>query len=975
MKKIIILTTVLFCFINITGGCGGVKTRESIKDTTPKVVQKRSTRKDSVLFISIDTLRADYLGCYGNDEIKTPHIDKLAQEGLLYANSYTPVPVTLPSHTTMMTGQYPIGHGTRNNGTFRVRKDSYTLAEMFKSMGYETGAFIGAFVLDSRFGLDQGFDVYDDKMDTAAENMSFVYNERRAETVINSALDWLREKKENPFFLWIHCFDPHAPYDPPPPFNQSASAKNDVKNQREISRKSYAGEIAYVDHCLGKLFQEMKDMGIYDSTLICFTADHGESLYQHGEPSHAIFIYDTTLHVPLIFHYPAKIAAGSIVHKNVSLVDIFPTIIDVLDIGLKNDDLQGYSILPDGMDEDEGDLAEGIYRLKEEQPMHCETFYPLYNHKWSPLEGVRTREWKYIKAPKSELYNLVSDPNELMNLYEEKPEQVKRMQALLEKMHDKFSHIDGDEGNKMIMDKDTRARLESLGYINTAPSSSHDITAQYPDPKDMVGTLQYLNVGTYYYTNGYYDQAIGQFKKILEINNNDVFAHFVLGFVYDKKGWLDLAEKELLDTIRIDPTYINAYNNLGTVYNKMGRRQEAIEQFNIAVSLNPEYVEAYENLGVIYYLLRDYDNALENYKKALEIDPLYRDAYNNIGSVYIARALYAEAVNYILKSIEIDPGYVDAYNNLGSAYMGLTKYKDAQETFEQVLSMDPNIPEAMVNLATLYIQTEDYDKAYEKISRVLTIKPDMAKAYDCLGTIDIKQNNFQKAIEHFKKASELNHDSAETYYNLGIAYFRLGDMKNAISAYKKAISLNNNNPGAHVNLGIVYYHQGMVDLAIEQYRRALQLDNNYVEAHINLGVAYYNYHMYDEAIDEYKEALARMSRNVQAYVNLGLAYFAKGMYDHALDNYSRALAIDSINRDALINRGVANFHLGKYDLAIVDYQKLIEIYPEDPILNYGLGYCYFQMGDMISARHYLKEAIRLKPDYNEAQMLLNQILL
>ncbi|MGA1826164.1 MAG: sulfatase-like hydrolase/transferase, partial [bacterium] len=560
MKKLVILTIILFCYSGLISGCGGVKTSKTIKDTTPKVIQTESSKKTNVLFISIDTLRADFLGCYGNDDIKTPNIDTLAQEGLLYTNAYTPVPVTLPSHTTMMTGQYPIGHGIRNNGTFRVKKESYTLAEMFKSMGYETGAFIGAFVLDSRFGLEQGFDVYDDKMDTAAENMSFVYNERRAETVVNSAIAWLQEKKEKPFFLWMHCFDPHAPYNPPPPFNEPATATT-KQDLRENSQKNYSGEIAYTDHCLGNLFKEMKNMGIYDNTLICFTADHGESLYQHGEPSHAIFIYDTTLHVPLIFHYPAKIKKATVMKKNVSLVDIFPTILDLLDIGLKNSDLQGHSILPESIDPRGEDFEEDIYRLKEEQPMYCETFYPLYNHKWSPLEGVRTREWKYIRAPKPELYSLISDPNELTNLHDEMPEQANKMVALLEKVQVKFSHSDGDESNEMVMDSDTRARLESLGYINTAPVSDHDIAATYPDPKDMVGTLQYLNVGTYYYTNGYYDQAIGQFKKILEINNNDVFAHFVLGFVYDKKGLLDLAEEELLETIKIDPTYINAYNN------------------------------------------------------------------------------------------------------------------------------------------------------------------------------------------------------------------------------------------------------------------------------------------------------------------------------------------------------------------------------------------------------------------------------
>ena len=333
----------------------------------------------NVVLITLDTLRADHLGCYGNKNVKTPHIDEMAGQGVLFSHAYTPVPVTLPSHTSILTGLYPVYHGVRNNGTFKADENLETLTEVLKQNGFKSAAFIGAFVLDSRYGLDQGFDHYDDYLEKDPNHTFMVYNERTAGEVIKSANGWLEKNAQDRFFMWIHCFDPHAPYSPPAPF--SAMYRHNL----------YNGEIAYTDYALGRFFAALKEKNILDETLLVITADHGEGLGEHAEKTHAIFIYDSTLHVPLIMRYPKAISAGITIEENVSLIDIMPTVLDILDIQ-KTPPSHGESLL-------------GLIKGKKEFSrceMLCETFYTIYNHNWSPLEGLRTDKWKFIKAPRSE---------------------------------------------------------------------------------------------------------------------------------------------------------------------------------------------------------------------------------------------------------------------------------------------------------------------------------------------------------------------------------------------------------------------------------------------------------------------------------------------------------------------------------------------------------------------------------------------
>ena len=355
----------------------------------------------NILLITFDTTRADRIGCYGATGVQTPSIDTLAENGITYEKCIAPTPITQPSHATLMTGLYPFRHGIRDNGMGSLAPEAETLAELLAENGYATGAAVGAFVLDSKFGLDQGFDFYDDE-GMQDKQMKFGYAERRAESVTDAAIKWMGENQDSKYFLWAHYFDPHADYAPP------GIKRETLAGTPEGLRKLYDLEITYTDSQMARLLNKAKQ--IQDATdrptLVIITSDHGESLQNHGEPSHGIFVYEDTVHVPLVVYDSLNQNRGVKVRQPVSLADVMPTILDKVDISMP------YEI--------DGRKLPQVSEAGQGRPIYFETVMPFSSYGWSPLEGVTIGSKKYISAPKPEFYNLESDPRELTNLY--KPE-------------------------------------------------------------------------------------------------------------------------------------------------------------------------------------------------------------------------------------------------------------------------------------------------------------------------------------------------------------------------------------------------------------------------------------------------------------------------------------------------------------------------------------------------------------------------
>jgi arylsulfatase A-like enzyme len=433
-----------------------------------------------VVLVTFDTTRADHLGCYGNDTVDTPTVDALAAEGVRFERALSAIPITLPSHSTILTGKYPPGHGVRDNGLFVLAEEQETLAEILKGHGYATGAAVGAFPLVARFGVDQGFDHFDDRLSSeglgvlgagALAAPRLFFEERRAARVNEAVFDWLEAVSADPFFLWVHYYDPHQPHEPPPPYDQLYA------NDR------YDGEIAYADESLGVLLDRLRSLGVYDRTLVVFTSDHGEGLGEHGELTHSYLVYDTTLHVPLIFRLPGGAGGGRVVAEPVRLVDLLPTILDLLELPV-----------PDGLDGRSLETAlEG--GATSPRPHYAESLSARFNHNWGELRALYDGGWKYIHGPRPELYDLGADPRELHDLAGAEPEVAERMRSALAGFLARRAAASASVAS--VPDAETRERLQALGYLQGGggePATvSEELRGDGTPPQDRIGDVSAMS--------------------------------------------------------------------------------------------------------------------------------------------------------------------------------------------------------------------------------------------------------------------------------------------------------------------------------------------------------------------------------------------------------------------------------------------------------------------------------------------------
>ncbi|MCX6096331.1 MAG: sulfatase, partial [Candidatus Bipolaricaulota bacterium] len=420
-----------------------------LRPRTPNFGRLRGDKDWNVILITVDTLRADKVGCYGNANVATPTMDAFAAGGIRYENCISQTPLTLPSHTTIMTGTLPIFHGVRDNGGFVVPSELVTMAEAFKAKGYDTAAFVAAYVLDSKWGLNQGFDTYFDKFDLSRfEKISLGEVQRPGNEVIDEALGWLEKKKSGKFFAWIHLYDPHSPYAPPEPFKS------------QYAQNPYLGEIAFTDTQLARLWDYLGRSGLRDNLFLVFASDHGESLGEHRESTHGFFVYQAALHVPLIIATPFPELQGRTSSETVGLVDVMPTVCEMAGVPVPAE-VRGRSLVPSFFAP--GAVADRL--------AYSETFYPRYHFGWSDLRSVQNGRFKLILAPVPELYDLDRDPGEEKNLvYLEKKvfeDLSVRAGVLMEEAGRNAREVDLQK-----VDEETREKLAALGYVGSFTDSS-----------------------------------------------------------------------------------------------------------------------------------------------------------------------------------------------------------------------------------------------------------------------------------------------------------------------------------------------------------------------------------------------------------------------------------------------------------------------------------------------------------------------
>ena len=451
-----------------------------------------------ILLITVDTTRADHIGAYGDREARTPRIDRLASEGVLFERAIAAAPITLPAHASILTGRYPFAHGVRNNGNFSLN-DQSTLATWLHGRGYRTAAFVSAFVLDRRFGLNAGFDHYDDRMDDSSGRNAapadggdratasagggggaapqIVTKERRGDRTARAAIDWLNAngRDERPWFVWVHLYDPHDPYDPPSPLREA------------FATRPYDGEIAFADEAIGSVLDAVAGLGRPAPPLVAVVGDHGESLGEHDEATHGVFVYDATLRVPMLVAWPGRLPAGARVAGIVRGVDLAPTLLE-LAVHAVPEKIDGLSLVS-VMHERNRSGAPATSDPLVPGSAYSETYFPLFNMNWAPLRALQDDRWKFIDAPDPELYDLSADAREQTNLAAREPARAAALKRALD-------GITGGQTGAMSerpMDAETAQKLAALGYVGAsnrgvAPSSD----GTHPDPKSMIGVFNRL---------------------------------------------------------------------------------------------------------------------------------------------------------------------------------------------------------------------------------------------------------------------------------------------------------------------------------------------------------------------------------------------------------------------------------------------------------------------------------------------------
>ena len=728
-------------------------------------------RRLNVVVVTLDTLSARHLSQYGNDRIETPAFGRVAGEGVLFEQATATVPLTLPSHTSMFTGTYPMSHGVRDNGGYYVPEDAETLAEVLRDAGYRTGGFVAAFVVDSRWGLDQGFDrYYDDFNFREFERISLDSVQRPGDEVMDAALAWMNEVKEERFFSWIHLYDPHWPYEAPEPWASRVSGYSDAP---------YDAEVLFTDSLIGQLLNWLDESALADDTLLVLIGDHGESLGRHREGAHGFFIYDASMQVPFLLRAPYRqIGRGLRVPAQVRGIDLMPTVLGLVGVPVP-EPVQGVSLAPlaDGSESDLGLWA------------YSESLYPRNHYGWSPLRSLRNGLLHFISAPRPELFEVLADPGEATNLAPDRPGQVRQLQARLDQLVAELGNEGAEEQAPETLDEATRAQLAALGYLGGSSRVRVNEDEPLADPKDKIVLYNLLKAAGTDSTEERVEEAMTKVRRVLAEDSGILEAHFILGNLFVKQEEWDGA--------------IGAYRE--------------------ALSLDPEYKSAILGLADAYRLADRLDEAAAGYRRLLELDPNDNQAFYHLAEIHAAREEYEAALEVLAGLEATGEERAPAHNLKGECLLSLGRLDEAEAEFRLALEMDDLLSDAWYNLALLFEERGDGSRAVDAYETRLEMAPkdfrshfNVAKLYGAMGDRDRMEASFRAAIGH-------NDEFAVGHLYLAKALLDRGELREAEETALRGLALEPEPemaPLGHLVLADVYNRQGRTAEAEREVRRA-----------------------------------------------------------------------------------------------------------------------------------------------------------
>ena len=715
------------------------------------------TRDLNLLLITLDTTRADSLGAYGARDSETPNFDRIAARGVIFDQAITAAPLTLPAHASLFTAKYPPQHGVRDNGGFVLDARQTTLAERLAAAGFRTGGFVGAYVLDRRWGIAQGFDAYVDDFDLdKARGQGAASVERPANEVADRALAWLDTAASSRFFAWVHFYDAHSPYDPPEPY------------RTRFASRLYAGEVAFVDSQVGRLLGFLEQRGLLEKTIVAIVGDHGESLGEHAERTHGFFVYSSVLRVPFAIAAPVDVAQARRVGATVRSIDLMPTLLELLRVPLQGS-VDGRSLVP-LMTGASRDLGLDAY---------SESLYPRYHFGWSELRALTSGRYTYISAPRPELYDIEQDPGEAHNLYAARRTLADRMSASM-----RTRESDSTEGVPKAVDVDpeVRARLAALGYVGTfvaAPSRQESALA---DPKDKIDLFNLMTDAREKLQDAREAPAgVEMLQRVVAKDPQVIDAWLLLGNEHAKHGQYDRALAQYRRALELKPDYDLALRNMANVYRDMGRPNAAVAGYERLLHVDPANVQARQELAQVLLDAGRVADAQRELERVLAQDAGLAAAHNTLGAVRLKQghlddgereiraalrqrgdlrlahfnlALAAEqrgdtqaAIAEYRSEIAQHPNSYMAQFNLGKLYERLGDREAQRTCYEDAIASNPHFAEGHLFLAKLYLDRRDFTRAEALARRGLEIAPDgqwaplghfvRSDAYAALGQRDL----------------------------------------------------------------------------------------------------------------------------------------------------------------------------------------------------------------------------------------------
>ncbi len=728
----------------------------------------RKLPRCNVILLTLDTLRADHLSCYSPNQVQTPNLDRLAAAGALFETCISQTPLTLPAHTTILSGTYPLYHQVRDNGGFLVPDKLEMIGETLQQRHFATSGFIAAYVLHSKWGINQGFDSFADDFDLAKNNaISLGKVQKRADEVLGEAEAWLRENKGKRFFSWIHLYDPHSPYEPPSPFRE------------RYGGHPYRGEVAYMDSEVGKFFAFLKEENLWDSTIIVVTGDHGESFGEHREQGHGFFIYESTVRVPLIIRapraFPVARVGGIVEH-----VDIVPTILDMLRLP-RPATVQGRSLLglmlgrsPAGFDS-----------------AYTETYYPRLHFGWSELSALYSGKWKYIKAPGAELYDLPDDRGEEHNLARPRPLDSRRLDRDLAEFQDSQARMALAPSGTGKLDRDALEKLAALGYITSRADTSGKTLLI--DPKEKVDLYNKLDTVKLLMAKDRLDDAIALVASIVASDSEMVDAHMLLGNLLFRQRKTRAALAAFREVLKRRPDYNFAMLNVLNCLKQLGEWQNALFEIMRFRALFPNDPALFYEEGEVLAVMRKFGPALAALQKSLDLDSANARTWKKMGEVCFLQGEYEKAAGFIRKGIDLSPQQQKSHFDLAVINESRGDPVAAEANYRSELQINPRNFMASYNLAELLRKGNRQDEALAFFETTMKSNPSFSIPFFMVAKYYFdRRRNLDEAIALCRSGIEIRPVDKYTafgYYILSDIYGYRGERDQAEKCYRRAQEL------------------------------------------------------------------------------------------------------------------------------------------------------------------------------------------